>query len=387
MDPVRIMLVAGEPSGDVLGARLIAGLRDLAGDRLQIMGIGGTEMAAQGLDSLFPMETLSVMGLFEVLPRALRLRRCIAQAEALVRAERPDCLVTIDSPGFNRRLVSRIQDMDLLKVHYVAPSVWAYHPHRAAKIAALYDHLLTLLPFEPPLFEVEGLPASFVGHPAIEAERHRSGDSRGFRKRHGIPVPAPVIGVLFGSRKGELRRMGGIFVDALREVLRAVPDAVIVAPTLPSLRPVVEKLLSGLDARSVVVEPEEKLDAFHAVDVALAASGTVALELALAGTPAVVAYRLNPLTAMIARRVIRIPWASLVNILMKTMIVPELLQENCRPDRIAPELVRALRDSASRDRQIEAGRIVAAMLRPGELWPSDKAARVVMNLVEQRKGK
>lgn len=386
MDPVRVMLVAGEPSGDVLGARLIEGLRDLAGDRLEVIGVGGAEMARQGLASIFPMETLSVMGLFEVLPRALRLRRCIAEAEALVREAQPDCIVTIDSPGFNRRLVGRIQDLDILKVHYVAPSVWAYHPHRAKKVAALYDHLLTLLPFEPPLFEIEGLPASFVGHPAIEAEQRWKGDPRQFRKDHGIPSHVPVIGVLFGSRRGELRRMGGIFIDSLREVLRAAPDAVIVAPTLPALEPEVTALLRTLDAKFVVVAPERKMDAFHAVDVALAASGTVALELALAGTPAVVAYRLNPLTAAIAKRVLTIRWASLVNILMKDTIVPELLQDNCRADRIAPALVQALGDSAARDRQIEAGRIVGAMLKPGELWPSGKAARVVMNLIDQRKG-
>lgn len=383
MRRLTVMMVAGEPSGDVLGARLMQALNELAGERLEIVGVGGDEMAAAGLESLFPMATLSVMGLFEVLPRVLELRRCMQAAEALIRERRPDVVVTIDSPGFNHRLIRRVQDLELLKVHYVAPSVWAYHPRRAAKVAALYDHLLTLLPFEPSYFEQEGLAATFVGHPAIEAEFSYRGDPRAFRRSHGIPPHSPLIAVLFGSRQGELRRMGPIFVDALREVARALPQAVVVAPTLPSLAGDIERLLRRLELPSrVVVGAGARMDAFHAAEGALAASGTVALELALAGVPTVVAYRLNPLTAMVARRVLKTPYVNLINILMKEAVVPELLQENCRAELIAPALLQVMGDPGVRDRQVEASRIARDMLKPGALWPSAKAARVLMNLID-----
>ncbi len=375
-----IMLVAGEPSGDVLGARLMRALRDQTGGDVRFVGVGGDEMAREGLQSLFPITILSVMGLFEVLPRAFAIRRRLKQAEALVRDVRPDCLITIDSPGFNRRLAQAVQDMDLLKIHYVAPSVWAYKPKRAVTMARLYDHLLTLLPFEPPLFEKEGLASTFVGHPAIEAERNYGGDPRAFRSNLGIPTHAPVIALLCGSRMGELRRMGPVFVDSLRRVATRVPNTVVIAPTLPHLKPAVEELLAPLGLPVHVVGPEGKLDAFHAADVALAASGTVALELSLAGTPAVVAYRVNALTAMIAKRLIKIRWASLTNILLDREVVPELIQERCTPDQIVPLIVHLLSDSTQRDAQAEAGRLVADMLRPQGDWPSTKAARVVLNL-------
>lgn len=378
-----IMLVAGEPSGDVLGARLMRALRDRSGGTVRFVGVGGDEMAREGLQSLFPITILSVMGLFEVLPRALAIRRRLKQTEALVRQAQPDCLITIDSPGFNRRLVQAVQDMDLLKIHYVAPSVWAYKPKRAVRMAQLYDHLLTLLPFEPPLFEHEGLSSSFVGHPAIEAERNYSGDPRAFRSNLGIPSHAPVAAVLFGSRMGELRRMGPIFIDGLRQAVSQIPNLVVVAPTLPHLKPAVERMLADLKAPARVVGPDLKMDAFHAADVALAASGTVALELSLAGTPSVVAYRLNGLTAAIAKRLIRIRWASLTNILLDREVVPELIQERCRADQIAPHIVALLRDSTHRDAQAEAGRLVADMLRPPGEWPSEKAARVVLNLTDR----
>ena len=382
--PARtIMLVAGEPSGDVLGARLMRALRDQSGGTVRFVGVGGDEMAREGLKSLFPITILSIMGLFEVLPRALAIRRRLKETEALVRDVQPDCLITIDSPGFNRRLVQAVQDMDLLKIHYVAPTVWAYKPKRAVRMAALYDHLLTLLPFEPPWFEREGLATTFVGHPAIEAERNHAGDPRAFRSNLGIPSHAPLAAVLFGSRMGELRRMGPIFIDSLRRVAEKVPNLVVIAPTLPHLKPAVEEMLAQLDMPTHVVGPDMKMDAFHAAEVALAASGTVALELSLAGTPAVVAYRMNGLTAAIAKRLVRIRWASLTNILLEREVVPELIQERCRADVIAPLIVALLSDSTQRDAQAEAGKLVADMLRPAGEWPSEKAARVVLNLTEQ----
>ena len=387
MEPVRIMLVAGEPSGDVLGGHLMRALRTLAGHRAEIFGVGGDAMAAEGLESIFPMSDLSVMGLFEILPRAPTILRRLKEAEACARERRPHVLVTIDSPGFNKRLVRRLQDLETIRVHYVAPSVWAYRPKRAVTMAALYDHLLTLLPFEPPLFEKEGLDATFVGHPAIEAERAFEGDVHAFRESLGLPSHRPAIAVLFGSRRGEVARLGPIFADALRRLAKRVPEAHVLAPTLPHLRDDVDRLLASQPMPYSVLGQERKMDAFHAADSALAASGTVALELALAGTPAVVAYRMNALTAALARRLIRIPYASLVNILMQRAVVPELLQEHCTAGPIAAAMERIMTDPAARDAQIESGRTVAMMLKPGALWPSDKAARVILNLADQNREK
>jgi lipid-A-disaccharide synthase len=380
------MMVAGEPSGDALGADLMRALRALGGSRVEVIGVGGDRMQAEGLSSIFPMDTLSVMGLFEVAPRLLAIRRCLRQAEAFARAEKPDLILTIDSPGFNKRLVKRLQDLETVRVHYVAPSVWAWRPKRAAVMAALYDHLLALLPFEAPWFEREGLPTTFVGHPAVETEKRFAGDARDFRKLHGIPSHAPLVAVLFGSRRGELRRLGPIFLNALRRLQAQVPNARFVSPTVPHLRDEVAALTAGRSVSVKIVGPDEKLDCFHAADVALAASGTVTLETALAGLPTVVAYRLNPLTAVLARRLIRIEHASLVNILMERAVLPELLQERCEPGGIAGALDHLLKDPAARDAQIHAGAVVAEKLRPGALWPSAKAARVLLNLAERRKG-
>ena len=187
MPRLKIMLVAGEPSGDALGAHLMRAARALAGENVEFIGIGGDQMTAEGLRSLFPMSILSVMGLFEIAPRAVTILRRLAEAEAFARAEAPDLILTIDSPGFNKRLIKRLQDTPMVKVHYVAPSVWAWRPGRAKKMAALFDHLLTLLPFEPPWFEKEGLPSTFVGHPAVETEKAYSGDPRAFRASINVP--------------------------------------------------------------------------------------------------------------------------------------------------------------------------------------------------------
>lgn len=385
MDRIRIMLVAGEPSGDVLGGHLMRALRAHAGDRVEIVGVGGDAMAAEGLESIFPMSDLAVMGFFEIAPRLRTILRRMREAEAFARATRPHVLLTIDSPGFNKRLVKRLQDLDTVRVHYVAPSVWAYRPKRAEVMARLFDHLLTLLPFEPPLFEKEGLPATFVGHPAVEAEHRYEGDVLAFRDKLGLPPHMPAIGVLFGSRRGEVARLGPIFVDALRRLAERVPEAHVLSPTLPHLQADVGRLLAGQPLPYTVLGQDEKMACFHAADSALAASGTVALELALAGTPSVVAYRMNRLTAAIARRLIRIPHASLVNILLKRGVVPELLQEHCNAREIAGVMARIMTDPAARDAQIEAGRTVAMMLKPGALWPSDKAARVILNLAEEKR--
>lgn len=386
MARLKIMLVAGEPSGDALGAHLMLSARALAGDRVEFIGVGGDLMAAEGLKSLFPMSILSVMGLFEIAPRLRTILRRLDEAEAYARAETPDLILTIDSPGFNKRLIKRLQDLDTVRVHYVAPSVWAWRPGRAKKMAELFDHLLALLPFEPRWFEKEGLPTTFVGHPVVESERAYDGDPRAFRSNIGVPPQGQLLCVLFGSRKGEVSRLGPVFVRALQRVAGQMPHTHIVSPTLPHLRDEVEALLARQPLPFTVTGPEGKMDSFHAADAALAASGTVALETGIAGLPTVVAYRLNPMTAFLAKRLIKIEYANLINILLDRPVVPELLQEDCTPERIAETLKQVLSDPLQRDQQTEAGRLVRNMLRPGTLWPSAKAARVILNLADRNRG-
>ena len=386
MARLKIMLVAGEPSGDALGAHLMRSARALAGDRVEFIGVGGDLMAAEGLKSLFPMSILSVMGLFEIAPRLRTILRRLDEAEAYARAEKPDLILTIDSPGFNKRLIKRLQDLDTVRVHYVAPSVWAWRPGRAKKMAELFDHLLALLPFEPRWFEKEGLPTTFVGHPVVESERAYDGEPRAFRSNIGVPPQGQLLCVLFGSRKGEVSRLGPVFVRALQRVAGQMPHTHIVSPTLPHLRDEVEALLARQPLPFTVTGPESKMDSFHAADAALAASGTVALETGIAGLPTVVAYRLNPMTAFLAKRLIKIEYANLINILLDRPVVPELLQEDCTPERIAETLKQVLSDPLQRDQQTEAGRLVRNMLRPGTLWPSAKAARVILNLADRNRG-
>lgn len=386
MARLKIMLVAGEPSGDALGAHLMRSARALAGDRVEFIGVGGDLMAAEGLKSLFPMSILSVMGLFEIAPRLRTILRRLDEAEAYARAETPDLILTIDSPGFNKRLIKRLQDLDTVRVHYVAPSVWAWRPGRAKKMAELFDHLLALLPFEPRWFEKEGLPTTFVGHPVVESERAYDGDPRAFRSNIGVPPQGQLLCVLFGSRKGEVSRLGPVFVRALQRVAGQMPHTHIVSPTLPHLRDDVEALLARQPLPFTVTGPEGKMDSFHAADAALAASGTVALETGIAGLPTVVAYRLNPMTAFLAKRLIKIEYANLINILLDRPVVPELLQEDCTPERIAETLKQVLSDPLQRDQQTEAGRLVRNMLKPGTLWPSAKAARVILNLADRNRG-
>ncbi len=376
-----IMLVAGEASGDLLGARLMRQLRRRTDDELDFIGIGGPLMAAEGLESIVPMEDLSVMGLVEVLPRLSLIRRHLKAAEALARNRRPRVLVTIDSPGFNKRLARRLKDSEITLVHYVAPTVWAWRPGRAAKMAAIFDRLLALFPFEPPYFTAEGLACDFVGHPAVESLPATDAPAT-FRRFAGIGENERILLLLPGSRRGEIARHLPVFLPAVERFLQTAQGRWrIVVPTLPWLKDMLKARLAGTSLPDVLVLADErpKEEILAAGDLALAASGTVTLELALASTPAVVAYRVNALTAAIARRLITTPYVALLNVLMNAAVVPELLQADCRPDRLAGALDELSRSTGARSRQIAAGKAAAAMLAPAGRSPSEAAAMAVLD--------
>ena len=380
-----IFFVAGEASGDALGARLMASLREQTGNSVRFAGVGGTRMAEQGLESLFPMEDLSVMGLAEVLPRLPRLIKRLSETRRAVGRLQPSAVVTIDSPDFSFRLAKRLRGEGIPRIHYVAPTVWAWRPGRARKIARILERLLVLFPFEPPYFEREGLSCCFVGHSVVESgAAHGNGEA--FRRQRDIAPDAPLVCVLPGSRRSETSRLLPVFESALRDLVKAKPGLRAVVPLAPTVADEVARAIRSWPIPVETVTGEaEKFDAFAAADVALAASGTVALELALAGLPTVIAYKMNTVTAWLARRLVRVRFANLVNIVLDQEAVPELLQENCRADRIAEALHTLLSDQQARSDQISAFASALQALGTDGPAPSQRAAEAVLNTI--RRGK
>ena len=300
--PVTLMLVCGEPSGDQLGAQLMTGLRALDPD-VRIIGVGGAAMTAQGLDSLYPLDATAVMGLREVVPRIPAILRRVNEACDYAIRERPDAVVCIDSPDFTHRIARKIKRLapQIRTVNYVAPQVWASRQYRARKMARFFDLVLALFPFEAPFFEAHGLHAKFVGHPVIErAAWMKGGDA--LRARLGITADAPLLCVLPGSRASEVRFLMPPFREAVARIAADVPGLACVLPTVPNVSAKVREAVKDWPVAVHVVEGnDDKYAALAAADVALAASGTVTTELALARTPMVVAYRLGWLTYALMR--------------------------------------------------------------------------------------
>jgi lipid-A-disaccharide synthase len=385
-DTPRIVIVAGEPSGDVLGARLMIALKRATGGSVRLEGIGGEQMVRAGLQSRFPMGELSHMGFVELLPHVPLLLRRIRETRQWLRTSPPDLLVTIDAPGFNVRLVRGLQNCEIPLLHYVAPTVWAWKPKRAEAFARTFDHLLVLLPFEPPYFTAHDMACTYVGHPALETMAGRP-DGASFRMRHGIAPTAKVICLLPGSRAFELRRLMPLFCETVRMIGARHPGLHVILPTVAPVARMAEEGVRACGApASLVVDPGEKRDAFAASDAALAASGTVAVELAVVGTPAVIAYRANPLSAAIVRRMVKVKYASLINLLLERAATPELLQQDCTPAAMADAVERLLADPAARAAQIAAyGEAMAklAVERP----PSERAAAIALSMIAAGRGR
>ena len=377
---LRIYIIAGEPSGDALGARLLGALRE--GGPVEAAGVGGDLMGREGVASLFPQAETAVMGLFEVLPRARRLLRRMDETVDDILRFRPDVVVTIDSGGFNKGIARRLiaAGCPAARVHYVAPMVWVWAPGRTRAMARLFDHLMTLWPFEPALFEREGLESTFVGHSLVEAA---AGDGAAFRTRHGIGPDATVLAVLPGSRSGEVGRLLPVFRETLERLAGNIPALHLAVPTVGTVEGRVRDAVAGWPwPATVALGEEEKQDAFAASRAALGASGTVALELALAGVPQVTAYRLNRATALIGRAVVRTRRFCPVNIVLDRPVVPELVQGDCRPKPLARALRPLLFDGDARAAQLAAFRELAEMLG-GVGRPSLRAAGTVRRIVRE----
>jgi lipid-A-disaccharide synthase len=381
-----IYLVAGEPSGDLLGGKLMAALRERTGGKVRFAGIGGETMAAQGLVSRVPLSELAIMGVAEVLPSARRIFRRVAETVADIIAEQPAALVTIDSSGFTWRIAQRLrrQGQTLPLIHYVAPMVWAWRAGRAKRVARWYDHLMALLPFEPPYFAAVRLSCSYVGHPVVESGADR-GDGVAFRRRHGIAPDAPLLTVLPGSRRGEVSTLLPIFKATLARLVARHPGLRIVVPTTAIVSERVAAEIESWQVPSIVLRGgAEKYDAFAASNAALAASGTVALELAMASLPAVIAYRINPLTHAYVNRVVKVDYANLVNVILKREAVPELLQYDCTPEKLAAAVDILLTDEAAAAAQIEACQEALRVLGYGGVSPSLRAADEVLAAIARK---
>ena len=365
----------------MLGARLMQALSALRPE-LEYRGIGGARMAEQGLRSLFPMRELAVMGLLEVLPRLRSLARRLEQAVAEIARLRPSLVVTIDSPGFTLRLLRRIAPLGIPRVHYVAPQVWAWREHRVREFPGLWERLLCLLPFEPAFFLQHGLEARFTGHPVLQSGAD-CGDAARFRARYGLGSERRVVMLMPGSRRSEAPRLLPVFGRTLALLARELPDLAPVVAASPVVAPMVRRAARDWPVRPILVtEAYDKHDAFAASGAALTKSGTSTLELALAGVPMAVTYRVNPITAAIARRLIRVPHVAMVNLLAGRTLVPELLQRECRPERLAATLMRLLIDPEAANAQRQGFAAVLASLRAPWGTPTEAAAREVLALLD-----
>jgi lipid-A-disaccharide synthase len=371
-----IYLVAGEASGDALGARLMQAIMSRRSD-VRFAGIGGNAMSAHGFDSLFPMHDLALMGLLEVLPRLRQLRRRLQDTVTDIGELRPDIVVTIDSPGFTLRVLKAVQSLHVKRVHYVAPQVWAWRESRVRHYPGLWDQLLCLLPFEPAFFARHGLPATFVGHPVLESGADR-GDAARFRATHAIDAAARVVTLMPGSRRTEVSRL----LPIIGETLRRLPDIVPVVPVATPVAQAVRDATQHWTPQPILVtQPQDKHDAFAASAAALTKSGTSTLELAMAGVPMIVTYRVNPISAMIARRLVTVQYASLINLLMQREVVPELIQQACTPARLADAMQSLLNDPAVAAAQRAGCREALDLLRPASGSPSDAAAAAVLDML------
>lgn len=382
---MRIFVIAGEPSGDSLGAAVMAGLKALVAGEVTFEGVGGPKMQAQGLASRFPMSELSVMGLAEIAPKYFHLKRRIRECAEAVLDNPPDLLLTIDSPDFCLRVARLVKARsDIRTVHYVAPTVWAWRPKRADRMAEVIDQVLALFPFEPPYMVNAGMECNFVGHPVVTEPVATEAEAAGFRLRHGIG-DAPLLMVLPGSRRGEVSKLGPVFGEVMAKAKAQHPDLRIVLPAAENVAGMVQELAEGWSVRPLILDPRNadpvefataKRAAFRAADLALAASGTVSLELAASATPMVIAYDMHWLTRMIIQKMLLTDTVTLVNLVSETRTIPEFIAEKCRADLIVPALSNLLETPNA---QLAAMDETMKRLGRGGEAPGLRAARAILD--------
>lgn len=347
----KIYIIAGEASGDNLGAKLIANLK-LLNSNIEFKGVGGSRMVKEGFSSLFDMSELSLMGFTEILPHLPKLLKRIKQTVADIEQFKPDLVITIDSPGFNNQIAKNLQGKNIKLMHYVAPSVWAYKPKRAEKLASRYDYLLTILPFEEPYFKDLDLITKYIGHPIIE-EPIADGDAEKFRETHGISNNAKILCILPGSRATEINKLLPIFKDSVDIISNKYPDLSIVIPTIPRLKDFLQLQTKNWKNKVILVDDlQEKYNAFAATDAAIVKSGTVALEIAIAKIPHVVTYKVNYLSYLYIKSVVKIKYANLINLILNKLVIPEYLQYDCTSENLSKEIMQLLSNKDYKEKQL-----------------------------------
>jgi len=372
----KLFIIAGEASGDLIGGKLIDALKKHI-PYLDIQGIGGMHMELRGIRSIAPINKLGLMGFIEILPHIFIIKKLINHAVKNILEYQPDLVITIDSPGFNFRVVEALKKTSLKTkfIHIVAPSVWAYKPERAKKVADLYDMLFTLLPFEPPLFTKYGLKTQFIGHPIFEQNFKRNIDY--FRKKYNIPEDARIICLTPGSRTGEIKRHMKIFLKALKLLqtkyniyavfpLNKMEDAILV-----------ESYIKG-EVPHICVFDDERIDAYFVADAAIAKSGTNTLEISACETPLIVAYKINFLSYLYIKSKALIKYISLVNILADHEVVPEFIQEKCTPENLANSIAKFLENDRLSEIQVqEATKVLREIGLGSKIKASERAAEII----------
>ena len=379
-----IYIIAGEPSGDLLASRLMQALREKDPD-IRFAGMGGETMTASGFESLFDISEISVMGIFEVLPKLRLIMRRLNQVIADIRERRPDVIVTVDSWGFVHQVLARLKKEGnrIPCVHYVAPQVWAWKKGRAKTVACLVDRLMTLLPHEPPYFEKYGLHCTFVGHPVIENTANLEGDPLDFRAKYGIPEKCTLISVLPGSRNSEIKRLIPVFKQVLGQLKKSYPDLYLAIPSVAAISEKVDAAFADLDIpRRIILGQYERYAAFRASVFALAASGTVSLELAACGVPHVITYKFGYITNRVLKRFAGTKYANLINILADKFVIPEFVLANCRQPLITPAALNLMGNPDRAKSQVDEARQYLFRLKPADdTMPSQKAAETVLSLL------
>ena len=381
---MKVYIIAGEPSGDILAARLMIALRKQYAN-IQFCGIGGESMAEQGFQSLFDIKDLSVMGFWEVLPKLPVILRHMKEVLTDIEQQQPNVIVSVDSWGFVSSVLSKLKKRKIAtpKIHYVAPQVWAWKKGRAKKAAKLMNHLMTLLPYEPQYFEKHGLATTFVGHPVIENTADLPSNLETLRQQFGIPENARVLCVLSGSRHNEIKKLSPIFIEVVKRLQQQIPNLYLLIPSVIAMKGEVEKIFADINIpHKIVVGQQQRYAAFCLSEFALAASGTVSLELAACGTPHIIAYKFNYLTNKMIARLATTKYANLINIIADQPIIPEFVLHNCCADLIYPVAIDFLQNPAKRTEQAESAKIILQQLKPQDAMPSEMAAKVVSSYLE-----
>ena len=384
---MKIYLIAGEPSGDMLGARLMRALKE-KDEKISFLGVGGDNMQKEGLNSLFDITDLAIMGLVEVIPSIPKVLRHIKNTVNDIIEKKPDIVITIDSWSFSARIHKKLRKLgiNVLQLHYVAPQVWAWKKKRAKTMYKYIDHLLTLFPNEPQYFTPYNLPTDFVGHPAIESSMLNI-DTLGFKEKYNIQDNQKIVLILPGSRHNEVANLLPSFIETANKLKENNKNLFFILPTVKTVEKRVRNMLKSLNSNILVLTTqEERYQASRLATLAIAASGTVALELAIISIPHLVAYKVPPLTAFIARHFTNIKYVNLTNILLDKPIIPELLQEECNLENLV-KTSKELLDTSSflYNKEKQGFEELRKALGVGELNPSQKSAEIILNLIHQRK--